>query len=174
MGTLAACDGAVVYDGEPGSHPIGTSGLVTAPWPQAQTFSETMLNPAVGSTSLNMVLDPGGTCCGTFYNSWTNWGAGPGTPIDISASTGLQFWIKIDSGLYWNLQVELSDSTGKNSFTGADVHIADFIEGHNIDMTWRQANIPVAQFNTNGIDLSIIDGAVTFDIDQIVFCGVTN
>jgi len=73
--------------------------------------------------------------------------------------------------------VEVSDSTGKNSFTGADVHVADYIPGKNIDSTWRQATVPMSNLNTNGIDLSKLSGItfegdrqVTFDVDQIVFC----
>ena len=79
--------------------------------------------------------------------------------------------------MYWNLQVEVADSAGVNSFTGADVHVADYIPGKNIDGTWRQATVPLDKLNTHGINLAKLSGivfegdrAVTFDIDQIVFC----
>jgi hypothetical protein len=65
----------------------------------------------------------------------------------------------------------------KNSFTGADVHVADYIPGKNIDATWRQATVPMSALNTNGVNLAKLSGIVfegdrpvTFDIDQIVFC----
>jgi len=178
-GTNTFCKGTVVYDGEPGSHPVTTTpGFQVTGWPQVTKGSEATGSAAVGTHFLKVVSDPGGTCCGTLYSSWTGWDKAPASlPIDASKAASVQFWIKIESGLYWNLMVEVSDSTGKNSFTGADVHVADYIPGKNIDSTWRQATVPMSKLNTNGIDLSKLSGLafegdrqVTFDVDQIVFC----
>lgn len=173
------CD-KVVFDGEPNGHPLSPSttgpGFVYSGWPQVNVAKNSTTTAAYGTGSMHLVLDPAGTCCGTFYFSWTNWDKGPGTPIDVSHAKALALSVKIDSGMYWNLMIELADANGKNSFTGADVHIADYVPSHNLDATWRRAVIPIDKFNTNGIDLTKISGvviegdrAVTFDVDEIVF-----
>jgi hypothetical protein len=178
-GTNTFCKGAVVYDGETGSHPLTTApGFQVTGWPQVTKGSDATGNAAVGTHFLKVVSDPGGTCCGTLYSSWTGWDKAPASqPIDVSKAASVQFWIRIETGMYWNLMVEVADSTGKNSFTGADVHVADYIAGKNIDATWRQATVPLSALNTNGINLAKLSGIVfegdrpvTFDIDQIVFC----
>jgi hypothetical protein len=178
-GTNTFCDGHVIYDGEPGSHPVTTaSGFQVAGWPQVTKAKDVAGVAAVGNYYLQIVSDPGGTCCGTIYTSFTGWDKGPGQPVDLTGAQSLQFWIKIESGQYWNLMVEIADANGVNSFTGADVHVADYIAGKNIDGTWRQATVPLSALNTHGIDMSKISGVifegdrlVTYDVDQIVFCG---
>jgi hypothetical protein len=178
-GTNTFCKGTVVYDGEPGSHPVTTApGFQVTGWPTVTKGADATGNAAVGTHFLRVVSDPSNTCCGTLYSSWTGWDKAPGSPpIDVSKAASVQFWIRIESGLYWNLQVEVADSKGTNSFTGADVHVADYIPGKNIDGTWRQATVPLDKLNTHGIDLTKLSGIVfegdrpvTFDIDQIVFC----
>lgn len=166
----------IVYDGEPGSAPSSEQGLVYVGWPMETNRAQDITDAKNGSGALQNVLDPSGTCCGTLYYSWTNWEKIPNKIIDATQFDSVELWIKIESGLYWNLQIELQDVTEKSSFTGNDIHIADFIEGKNIDMTWRHAKVPIDQFNTNGIDLTrisrmIIEGdrAVTFDLDDIQF-----
>jgi hypothetical protein len=169
----------VVYDGEPGSHPVTTApGFQVTGWPTVTKGADSTGNAAVGTHFLRVVSDPGGTCCGTLYSSWTGWDKAAGSPpIDVSKAASVQFWIRIESGMYWNLQVQVADSKGINSFTGADVHVADYIPGKNIDATWRQATVPLDKLNTHGIDLTKLSGIVfegdrpvTFDIDQVVFC----
>ena len=169
------CD-FVVYDGEPGSHPSSPDGLVYVGWPMETNHAEDITDAKFGSTALRNVLDPNGSCCGTFYYSWTNWDEGPGMAIDGAKFSNVELWIKVESGMYWNLQIEMQDTHMKSSFTGADVHIADYIDGKNIDMTWRHAKVPMSAFDTNGIDMAhisslIIEGdrAVTFDLDDVKF-----
>jgi hypothetical protein len=171
----SACD-FVLYDGEPDSHPSSEAGLVYVGWPMETNHAQDTDDAKFGSTALQSVLDPGGTCCGTFYYSWSNWDMDQSKVLDVTAFDSLEFWIKVESGLYWNLQVELQDVNHVSSFTGNDIHIADHIEGNNIDMTWRQAKVPLDLFDTNGIDLKhvssfIIEGdrAVTYDLDDVKF-----
>jgi len=170
-----ACD-VVVYDGEQGSHPSSTDGLVYVGWPMETNHAKDIGDAKFGSIALQNALDPNGTCCGTFYYSWSNWDMDKTKIIDATKFDSLEFWIKVESGMYWNLQIELQDVNMKASFTGNDIHIADYIDGKNIDTTWRKATVPVSVFNTNGIDLThissfIIEGdrAVTFDLDEVKF-----
>jgi hypothetical protein len=170
------CD-IVIYDGETGSHPSGTDSLVYIGFPMpANIVQDTHRDPKYGTTALQNILDPSGSCCGTMYYSWTNYDKGPGQPVDGTKAINFEFWIKVESGTYWNLQIEMGDNKGKNSFTGQDVHIADYTDARLLDSTWRQAKVPLPVFNTNGIDLShlssyIIEGdrAVTFDLDEVKF-----
>ena len=57
--------------------------------------------------------------------------------------------------------------TARISDALADVHVADYIPGKNIDSTWRQATVPMSKLNTNGIDLSKLSGIV-FEGDRQV------